>query len=231
MKNNFIIAADTHGLLDINKVVNYFDGHENKYSKDDFLIICGDVGVCGFSYFEEQKVIRILRSLPVTTLFVDGNHENFGRLALYQVKEWNGGKVHFIENDIIHLMRGQVYNIDGTKFFTFGGAYSIDRVKRIMGVTCFEEELPSQKEYNEGIENLKANDFKVDYVLSHTAPREVAAAMGFGEWFNEEIELREYLQIIANCTDFAAWYFGHFHKDEQVDNTFFCLYDKLLEIH
>ena len=55
MKNNFIIAADTHGLLDINKVVNYFDGHENKYSKDDFLIICGDVGVCGFSYFEEQK--------------------------------------------------------------------------------------------------------------------------------------------------------------------------------
>ena len=40
MKNNFIIAADTHGLLDINKVVNYFDGHENKYSKDDFLIIC-----------------------------------------------------------------------------------------------------------------------------------------------------------------------------------------------
>ena len=70
MKNNFIIAADTHGLLDINKVVNYFDGHENKYSKDDFLIICGDVGVCGFSYFEEQKVIRILHMLFLY-LFVD----------------------------------------------------------------------------------------------------------------------------------------------------------------
>ena len=39
-------------------------------------------------------------------------------------------KVHFVESDIIHLMRGQVFDIGGTTFFTFGGAYSIDRMYR-----------------------------------------------------------------------------------------------------
>ena len=29
-----------------------------------------------------------------TTLFVDGNHENFDRLYEYPVEEWHGGKVH-----------------------------------------------------------------------------------------------------------------------------------------
>lgn len=226
----FVITADTHGMIDINKAVKFFEGRESEYSKDDYLIICGDVGVCGFSYFEEQEVTKILRRLPVTTLFVDGNHENFGRLGLYKAEEWNGGKVHFIEKDIIHLMRGQVYNISGSKFFTFGGAYSIDRIHRIMGVTCFAEEIPSHDEYSEGIKNLQANNYKVDYILSHTAPRDVAAAMGFGEWAKQEIELRQYLQQIADSTDFTAWYFGHFHKDKAIDDKFFCVYNDLIEI-
>ena len=59
---------------------------------------------------------------------MDGNYENFKQLNAYDVDIWNGGKVHFIENEIIHLMRGQVFEIDGTRFFTFGGAYSIDKM-------------------------------------------------------------------------------------------------------
>lgn len=59
---------------------------------------------------------------------MDGNHENFKQLNAYDVDIWNGGKVHFIENEIIHLMRGQVFEIDGTRFFTFGGVYSIDKM-------------------------------------------------------------------------------------------------------
>lgn len=45
----FVIAGDTHGTLDIGKVTAYFDGREEEYTKEDYLIICGDVGVCGFS--------------------------------------------------------------------------------------------------------------------------------------------------------------------------------------
>ena len=58
---------------------------------EDYLIICGDVGVCGFSASDEAETRNILRNLPVTTLFVDGNHENFEQLNSYSVETWNGG--------------------------------------------------------------------------------------------------------------------------------------------
>ena len=103
----FIISSDTHGMIDIGKVVHFFNEHEGENTSNDYLIICGDVGVCGFSASEEAEVRNVLRSLPVTTLFVDGNHENFEQLNSYGVDTWNGGKVHFIESNIIHLMRGR----------------------------------------------------------------------------------------------------------------------------
>ena len=227
---SIIVAGDTHGTIDIGKVVKYFDERENKYTKDDFLVICGDVGVCGFSPSEEAKTRQILRNLPLTTLFIDGNHENFDQLNSYGIDEWNGGKVHFIESDIIHLMRGQVYCIDGVKIFTFGGAYSIDKMYRTEGISWFPEEVPSREEYEEGWNNLEKAEFEVDYILTHTGPREVVAEMGYGELSDDEVELRQYLQRVADNTDFTAWYFGHFHEDTEVDDTFFCLYDEMVEL-
>jgi hypothetical protein len=227
---SFIIAGDIHGTLDIGKVVQFFAGRDEEYSKDDYLIICGDVGVCGFSAGNEAETRNILRGLPVTTLFVDGNHENFEQLNSYGVDEWNGGKVHFIESDIIHLMRGQVFEIDGTSFFTFGGAYSLDKMYRTEGISWFPEEIPSREEYEEGWSNLKKADFHVDYILSHTGPREVVAAMGYGEMSDDEVELRQFLQRVADNTDFTAWYFGHFHDDTEVEDMFFCLYDEMVEV-
>lgn len=227
---SFVIAGDTHGMLDIGKVVKFFKGHEEEYSKDDYLIICGDVGVCGFSASEEAETRKLLRSLPVTTLFIDGNHENFEQLGSYGVDMWKGGKAHFIEDNIIHLMRGQVYEIDGTSFFTFGGAYSIDKRYRSEGISWFPEELPSGEEYEEGWSNLDKAGFQVDYMLTHTAPREVAAAMGYDEFSEDEAELRQFLQRVADNVEFNAWYFGHFHEDTELENMFFCLYDELVEL-
>ena len=132
---SFIISGDTHGTIDIGKIVRFFDEHGDEYTADDYLIICGDVGICGFLAQEEAETRRLFRNLPVTTLFIDGNHENFQQLNSYSVDIWNGGKVHFIENGMIHLMRGQVFEIDETRLFTFGGAYSTDRMYRTEGVS------------------------------------------------------------------------------------------------
>ena len=227
----FMVTGDIHGTLDIGKLVKFFAGREDEFSKeDDYLIICGDVCVCGFSVVDQNETRSILRNLPVTVLFVDGNHENFDELNSYGVDEWNGGKVHFIESDIIHLMRGQVYHIDGTSFFTFGGAYSIDKMYRQEGISWFPEEIPTREEYEEGWINLEKADFKVDYILSHTAPREVAAAMGYGELSDDEVELRQYLQRVADYTEFETWYFGHFHEDTEVEDMFCCMYDEVVEL-
>ena len=95
----------------------------------DFVIVCGDFGGIwdkDASGGWETKMLDELESKPFTTLFVDGNHENFDRLYSYPIEEWNGGKVHKIRPSVIHLMRGQVFTIAGKKIFTFGGAKSHD---------------------------------------------------------------------------------------------------------
>lgn len=34
--------------------------------------------------------------------------------------------------------------------------------------------------------------------------------------------------ILMDNTDFTAWYFGHFHEDEEVEDMFYCLYDEIV---
>ena len=101
---------------------------------------------------------------------------------------------------------------------------------RTEGISWFPEEMPTAEEYEEGWNNLENVDFSVDYILTHSAPREVAAAMGYGEMSDGEIALRQYLQRVADEADFEAWYFGHFHEDTEVEDVFFCLYDEMVEL-
>ena len=224
------VTGDTHGTIDITKLVRFFSWRGDELTKEDFLIICGDVGVCGFSAAEETETRRILRDLPLTVLFIDGNHENFDQLNAYPVSRWNGGNVHIIYDDIIHLMRGQVFDIGGKTFFTFGGAYSVDKMYRREGVSWFPQELPDREEYAEGWDNLENHDFRVDHIITHTAPRRIVDFMGFYKFSDDETELRQYLQRVADNTEFTSWYFGHFHEDRVVNESFCCLYDKIVEL-
>ena len=64
---------------------------QNEMTKDDYVIICGDFG--GVWTFEEESSrekywLDWLNERNFTTLFVDGNHENYTRLYNdYQVKK------------------------------------------------------------------------------------------------------------------------------------------------
>jgi len=98
-------------------------------TKEDYVIICGDFG--GVWHKDEESpeetmVLDWLESRPFTTLFVCGNHENFDRLYQYPVEDWHSGKVHKIRESVLHLMRGQVFEIEEKKIFSFGGASSHD---------------------------------------------------------------------------------------------------------
>ena len=227
---SILVTGDTHGTEDIGKLITFFSDKYDIYGKEDYLIICGDAGVCGFTEQDERETRRILRSLPVSVLFIDGNHEHFDQLLAYPVSEWNGGKVHIICEDIIHLMRGQVFEIGGKSFFTFGGADSSDKMFRRKGISWFPEELPNKQEYEEGWNNLEKHGFAVDHILTHTAPASVASAMYYHAYSEYEEELRQYLQRVYENTSFTSWYFGHFHKDKAIDEKFICLYYDITEL-
>jgi hypothetical protein len=38
------------------------------------------------------------------------------------------------------------------------------------------------------------------------------------------------LEDVKNRIKFDSWYFGHFHKDLNFDNKFFCLYNQLIKL-
>ncbi len=142
--------------------------------KGDYLIIAGDFGF-GFwngVFWPEEMFYDWLAEQPYTILVVDGNHEDFNKLMSYPVASWNGGKVHLIRRNLVHLMRGEVYDIEGKFVFTFGGGYSIDKDRRTEGVSWWPQEMPSKAEYRNAEINLKRHDCSVDYIITHTGPLE-----------------------------------------------------------
>ena len=127
MINMIFLTGDTH-LHEIQTRFNFNNfptGRE--LTKEDYIIICGDFGVwSGDTNQEEKYIFDWLNDRPWTTLFVSGNHENYDILDNLSIKEWHGGKVNFIRDSIIHLRRGEIFEIEGKNFFAFGGASSHD---------------------------------------------------------------------------------------------------------
>ena len=106
------ITGDTHGEYSRFNSKNFYE--QKEMTKDDYVIICGDFGGIwdvGQEGKREKYWLNWFEERPFSLLFVDGNHENFDRLKGYKEMDWNGGKVHEIRPDILHLMRGQVFEI------------------------------------------------------------------------------------------------------------------------
>lgn len=219
------VTGDLHGELDIGKLNSRRFPHNRSLTKEDLVIVAGDFGLVWGNGKDEAYWRKWLSRKNFTTLFIDGNHENFDLLDAYPVEYWNGGKVHRIEDDILHLMRGQVFTIQGLKLFTFGGAASHDKAYRKEHISWWPREMPSAEEYAEGLANLARHDGKVDYILTHTCPTSILAMLNDREPTGiEKDELTEYLESVKRSTAYKAWGFGHFHRDLPLPGGFRLLY-------
>lgn len=221
------ITGDVHGELEINKFSSKNFPAQKELTKNDYVIVCGDFG-CVWSGHKDKFWLDWLENKNFTTLFCDGNHENFSLLNEYPVEEWNGGKVHKIRPSVIHLMRGQVFTIDDQKFFTFGGALSIDKQYRKEGISWWKEEIPSTAEFAEAIDNLEKHDLTVDVIITHTAPSLVIQKK---DVHDKEIydPTCEMLDSFMENVNFKQWFFGHFHEDKKLDK-FTMIYDKITKL-
>lgn len=213
------ITGDTHGDA-ISRLGNdnfIKQGHQIP-GVNDIVLIAGDFGCVFFNEQtdREKKQLDWLESQPFVTAFVDGNHENHPKLATFPVKKWSGGKVHEIRPNVLHLMRGEVFDIQGIRFFCFGGAVSIDKAYRREGISWWPEEVLNYKEGLNAIDNLTKVDFKVDIVLTHTAPaifiHPVARKLGIDNMKFDDTVM-QFLSDIEKKLDYKWWYFGHFHEN------------------
>ena len=243
------ITGDTHS--DFSRFTEENFPIQSEMTKDDYIIICGDFG--GVWTFEEEsrrekEALDWLNNKNFTTLFVDGNHENYTRLYNYPIEEWKGGKVHKIRDSVLHLMRGEIFDIDNKKIFVFGGARSHDiqdgilnldeeekiyeyrkrgAYFRIRDFSWWDLELPTKEEMQNGINNLEKINYKVDYIISHCCPTSIQTLIN--STYKRDV-LTDYLQQISEKCTFKRWYFGHYHDYKQVNSQFTLLYENIVPL-
>ena len=117
-------TGDTHGNFERFRPEYFPEGRE--LTEEDVVIILGDFGGVWFGDERDDEALDWLEGLPFTVAFVSGNHENYDALERYPVETWHGGRVQPIRPHVLHLMRGQVFELAGLTFFTMGGAASHD---------------------------------------------------------------------------------------------------------
>lgn len=225
------VTADTHGKYYFTKL-NMFVKENKNLTKKDYLIIAGDFG--GIWNKETLKDdLEPYKKLPCTVLFVDGNHENFDMLKEYPVTEWKGGKIHKIAPNVIHLMRGQIYDIDGKKFLTMGGGTSIDKMYRTENETWWKEELPTVADILEARANLAKVNNEVDFIITHACderallyPPIVTRANKMHVSGVENKMLTEFEDTVK----YKHWYFGHYHVDGDINERKTVVFENVLRI-
>ena len=243
-------TGDTHGNFQRFQTQHFPE--QVSMTREDYMIICGDFGGVWDGSEKEAHKLDWLESLPFTTLFVSGNHENFDLLAKYPVEEWNGGKIQRIRPHVIHLMRGQVFELQGYTFFTMGGASSHDVEDGILNpdATDFEEqywalrrmgayfrvnhhswwkeELPSPAEYEEAQRNLERVHYDVDYIITHCAPTSIQNELLRGR--SAPDSLTDFLEEVRQRCRFRYHFFGHYHSDGILQKQFVLLYRQILRL-
>lgn len=221
------ITGDTHIPSDIGKLSAKRFREQKNMSKNDYLIICGDFGGVWDGSNEEKYWLKWLRDKSFTTLFVDGNHENFLMLNELPLIDFGGDKVHKVDEGIYHLMRGKVYLIDGKKFFTMGGATSHDKQYRTDGKNWWKEELPCDTEFSIALENLQTHNWEVDCVVTHCAPDSIQKKIAPS--YNTD-SLTSFLEKVKSGLVYDKWFFGHYHMDCFVDEKHIAVFDELIEL-
>lgn len=245
---NFVIG-DMHGSPnDSIKIKKDKFPEQKELTKDDNVFQLGDFGWIWYTpntNREQEYWLDYLAGRNFQLIVVPGNHENYNVIdSLPIINKW-GGKVRVLErntskkfnNGIIYFLeRGEVYTINDKTFFVFGGARSSDISGRKEGISWWSRELPSDQEYENAYNNLNIVDWKVDYVLTHTCPRDIIPdVVHLTKWGIERTQdpVSIFLEDIYNKLEFREWHFGHFHTDCTVvkpDGTFMCHYNNIYKI-
>lgn len=189
------ITGDKHGNFD--SIEDFCS--RNNTTKDDVLIVLGDLGVNYYGGRRDRSRKRYLNDMPITVMAVRGNHER------RPDPSWN---IRTITNDsyfgtfiiepgydsILYMQDGHMYWLNTSSgwndAFVIGGAYSVDKYYRLgcfaagnTNMLWFEDEQLSPVEMNAVKNNLlkhialrrensAADDAVLSphYILSHTCP-------------------------------------------------------------
>jgi len=224
------LTGDTHG--DFHRLSTKRFPQQKEMTHDDFIIIMGDFGGIFQNSREERYWLDWLNKKNFTTLWIDGNHENFPLLESYPKVPFHGGMAHQIRPHVYHLCRGYHFQLGGHDFYALGGAQSHDclildpdsprfsyRKKlfqrhnisfRVIGESWWPQELPGINDYLIATAHLH-RDFGSDdcIILTHCAPTDIQRRLFPDYPVNE---LTDFLQTFCRPRPYRHWFCGHYHQ-------------------
>lgn len=152
---------------------------------------------------------------------------------------------------MLHLMRGQIFTLEGKRIFTFGGAASHDisggifnpdapdyrrRRKfldrhhasyRVEHLSWWERELPDEAELQEGLDRLAEVDYHVDTIVTHCCASFLQTSLGL-DYVPDR--LTDYFETLRTKCTYRRWYFGHYHADRDVTERGILLYRRVIPL-
>lgn len=196
--------------------------YDLKYKEGDTLIILGDAGINFFLDERDKDLKEYLNSLGIKLFCIRGNHEERPEnIKSYKISEMFDGKVYVEKKypNLIFALDGEEYNICGNSVLVIGGAYSIDKIYRIVyNLGWFKDEQLSPKEMDNILSKVRGKHY--DIVLSHTCPYKYEPSEVFIKGINEfnvDKSMEHFLDIVEEKIDYDKWYCGHFHTEKVID--------------
>ena len=228
----YYITGDTHG--DFWRIEQFAE--RNHLTEEDVIIILGDVGFNYSGYiWDSLRKDEVSKTIPCTFFCIHGNHEmRPDGITGYTLKEWHGAKVWVdpLYPLLLFAKDGEVYNLGDEKTLVIGGAYSVDKLRRVaMGYRWFEDEQPSEQIKQYVVEQLDKVGWKVDVVLSHTCPYTYVPSEAFISGIDPltvDFTTELFLEKVEKALDYQRWYCGHYHIEKRVNKLQF-LYEKIQE--
>lgn len=243
------VSGDTHGNFRRFSTKRF--PQQKQMTRNDYVIILGDFGGVWNDSKEERYWLDWLESKSFTTLWIDGNHENFPLLEQYPRVLFHGGVAHQIRPHIFHLCRSNVFQLNGQAFFVMGGAQSHESLLlspdfpgfkkqkkrltrlsipfRVKGESWWKEELPSITEIINAVRRIKkCNRLEDLIILTHCGPNNIQMELCPNYPYND---LTAFFMELQKHIPYKKWYCGHYHVNRTFpDKRFQVLYDDIIPI-
>lgn len=228
----YLITGDIHG--DIYPILYLIEKYE--LTSNDTVVLLGDVGLNFYENKEDNRKKKLLNNTNVQFLCIHGNHEiRPSNICTYHESKWQEGIVYKEKTypNINFAKDGEIYNLNGVKALCIGGAYSIDKKRRLAANKYWwPDEQPSDKTKKLVVEKLESINWKVDVVFSHTCPERYIPIEAFINGVNQtEVDqsTEEWLGYIESKLNYNNWYCGHWHINKKIDKLYF-LYNGVIEL-
>lgn len=189
----FLVIGDIHGSFSsMNTIINK--------KHPDVLIQAGDN-----AYFWDNKCIKgIIKNNNTKVYMIPGNHEDWNMFER-EIGRLGNDPIE-VEPNVFYCPIGSTITINDKIIMFIGGAESIDKAARIIGIDWFKEELLTQKD----IDFILNRNVKPDIIISHTCPVEFdISELGRDDKIGDPT--RYVLSILLEQFTPELWIFAHWH--------------------